>query len=83
MPKIYKYLGIFLLFHAREHQPIHVHGKYGSFETKAEFIIKNGLIVEIKYTKVSGKLPLKPPQLKDFEIFVEHYKDQIIQKWID
>ncbi|MBI4648083.1 MAG: DUF4160 domain-containing protein [Bacteroidia bacterium] len=83
MPKIYKYLGIYILFHSREHKPIHIHGKHGEYETKAEFIIVNGQIVDIKYKTVKGKKNLKKAQFKDFKIFIEHYKEQILQKWID
>ena len=40
MPKIYKYFGIVFLFHARDHQPIHIHGRKKGAESKAEIIIK-------------------------------------------
>jgi len=36
MPKLYEYLGILIFFYSNEHEPIHVHAKYGKFESKAE-----------------------------------------------
>ncbi len=47
MPKIYEYLGIVIFFYAHEHEPIHVHGRIGEYETKAEFILSDGLIVKL------------------------------------
>jgi hypothetical protein len=52
MPKIFEYLGILIFFYSNEHEPIHVHGKYDSFESKAEFYIVDGKIVEIKIKSI-------------------------------
>lgn len=57
MPKIYKYFGIVFLFHARDHQPIHIHGRKRGAESKAEIIIKDGDIVKIRICKV-GRAPV-------------------------
>jgi hypothetical protein len=46
------------LFYSNEHEPVHVHGKYQDMEGKAEFIISEGKIVEIRYTSVRGRKPL-------------------------
>ena len=83
MPKIYEYLGILIFFHSNEHEPIHVHGKYGECESKVEIFIVNGLITEIKITTVKGKKPLTGAKLKDLKIFLQMYAEQIVQKWID
>lgn len=83
MPKLFEYLGILLYFYSNEHEPIHVHAKKAEFESKAEFYIVNGLIAEIKITNVKGRRPLTGTDLKNFEIFIEEYSNQIIQKWID
>ena len=82
MPKIFEYLGILIFFYSSEHEPIHVHGKKGEFESKAEFYIVNGEISEIKITNISGGRPLKGKYLKDFEVFLEEYADKIVEKWI-
>lgn len=42
MPKIFEYLGIVILFYSKEHEPIHIHGEHGEYESKAEFYIENG-----------------------------------------
>ena len=83
MPKIFEYLGIIIMFYSNEHEPIHVHGKYQSFESKAEIIIKDGKIIAIKIKAVKGKRPLANKELKEFEHFVETFKEDIVQKWID
>jgi len=83
MPKIFEYLGIVLFFYSNEHEPIHCHGKYGEFESKAEFYIANGKITEIKIREVSGKKPLSGAKLTDFRNFLEQYSDKIVTKWVD
>ncbi len=83
MPKIFEYLGIIIMFYSNEHEPIHVHGKYQGLESKAEFIIVDGKIIEIKTSNVKGKKSLSKKELKEFKNFVEKFKDDIVQKWID
>lgn len=83
MPKIFEYLGILIFFYSNEHEPIHVHAKKGEYESKAEFYIVNGEILEIKITNISSSKPLKGKELKDFETFLEKYANQIIEKWIN
>jgi hypothetical protein len=83
MPKIYTYLGIIIFFYSNEHEPVHVHGKYQGKESKAEIIIENGLVKEIRVKTVKGRKPLSASTLNDFKAFVEAYADKIVQKWID
>lgn len=83
MPKIFEYLGILIFFYSNEHEPIHVHGKYDSSESKAEFYIVDGKIVEIRIKSIKGLKPLTGGKLKDFEVFLEKYAEKIVQKWID
>ncbi len=40
MPKIYEYFGLVFLFFSNDHEPIHVHVRYGEYENKLEFIYK-------------------------------------------
>lgn len=83
MPKLYEYLGLIVLFYSNEHEPIHVHGKFQEMESKAEFIIVNGKIIEIRYSSVKGKKPLNTVQLKKFQTIVEYFSGAIVQKWIN
>lgn len=83
MPKIFEYLGILIFFYSNEHEPIHVHGKHDGFESKAEFYIIEGKIVEIKVKSIKWLRPLTGIKLKDFEAFLEKYSENIVQKWID
>lgn len=57
MPKLYEYLGIVVFFYSNEHEPIHVHGRYGSLESKIEIVIKNGVVQNLKLQRVPGKKP--------------------------
>ena len=83
MPKLYEYLGIIMLFYSNEHEPIHVHGKYQGTESKAEIIIDNGQVVNIRYSSVAGRRPLSQRQMVNFQAVIEHYTEAIVQKWID
>ena len=47
MPKIYTYMGIVIMFYSNEHEPIHVHGKFQGYESKAEILIENGKVKEV------------------------------------
>ena len=71
------------MFYSNEHEPIHVHGKHQGLESKAEFIIVDGKITEIRISNVKGKRPLSRKELKDFKNFVEKFKNDIVQKWVD
>ncbi len=72
-----------ILFYSNEHEPIHVHGKHQGKESKAEFILEDGVVKEIRVKTVKGRKPLSPSTLNDFKMFVEAYADKIVQKWID
>ena len=64
MPKIFEYLGILIYFYSNEHEPIHVHARKGENESKAEFIIVNGKIVEIRIRVVHGISPLNKNEMR-------------------
>jgi hypothetical protein len=83
MPKLYEYFGIVVLFYSNEHMPVHVHGSYKGRETRAEFVIENGRVIDIIYRPVRGRRPLESAQLHDFQILTRHFADEIVQKWID
>jgi len=83
MPKLYEYFGLIILFYSNEHEPIHVHGKYQGMESKAEIVIANGQVIEIRYSPVKGRRPLGQKQAEDFSAVVEHRAEDIVQKWID
>ncbi len=83
MPKIFEYLGISILFYSNEYEPIHVHGKYQGFESKAEFIIIEGKITDIVIKDVKGREPLPITELKEFKKLISVFQNEIVQKWID
>lgn len=81
MPTLYEYFGIKVSFFSNDHEPIHVHGEYQDMESKAEIIVKDGIISEIKIKGVAGRDPLKGRQLKDFESLVSHESEAIVESW--
>jgi hypothetical protein len=83
MPDIYIYFGLTFYFRSNEHPPVHVHIKKGGREVKAEFTIKNSIVVDIEYKKVVGKELLTPADMKLAEEFLNVKKDIIKQRWID
>ncbi len=83
MPKLFEYFGLIILFYSNEHEPIHVHGKYQGREGKAELIVEDGQVIDIRISIVRGKRSSEPNQLRDFKLVVEHYADEILKKWID
>ncbi|WP_373515032.1 DUF4160 domain-containing protein [Persicitalea sp.] len=82
MPKLYEYLGLVILFYSKEHEPIHVHGKYQGKESKAEIIFENGEFVEVRIVDVKGKEPLDAKNLKKLKKLVEVYHKEIVEKWV-
>ena len=83
MPKLYEYLGLVILFYSKEHEPIHVHGKYQGRESKAEMIFEGGAFVEARIINVKGKEPLDDKNLKKLKKLVEVYHKEIVEKWVD
>ena len=83
MPKIFEYLGILIFFYSNEHEPIHVHARKGEKESKAEFIIQNGEITEIRIKQAGGIPPLDKSEMKAFREFLEIYADKIVKKWVN
>lgn len=83
MPKLYEYFGLIVMFYSNEHEPVHVHGKCQGRESRAEIILINGVLTEIRYTSVSGRAPLESSELRYFEEIVAVKADEIVSKWID
>ena len=83
MPKLYEYFGLVVFFFVGEHLPVHVHGRYGSEETKAEIITADGKIVEIRLRRVANRRPLSGKARKHFLELVNAKADDILKKWSD
>lgn len=83
MPKLYEYMGLVILFYANEHEPVHVHGKCQGRETRAELVLINGKVVEIRYLDMTGRLPLTVREMQYFREVVSSRADDIVAKWID
>ena len=72
-----------MFFYSNEHEPIHVHGRYGDFESKIEIILKNGAVDRIKLQKVAGKKALPATQSKHFKNLATLLADEIVQSWVN
>jgi len=83
MPNLYEYFGLIILFYANEHEPVHVHGKYHERESRAEIIMVNGEIAEIRFTTVAGRAPLGNTEMRYFDELVTARATDIVSKWID
>jgi len=83
MPKLYEYFGLIIFFYSNEHEPIHVHGSWQDRENKAEIILQNGEIAEIRFGLVEGRLPLPQQKYRDFQAVVELKASEIVQRWIE
>jgi hypothetical protein len=83
MPKLYEYFGLLVMFYSNEHEPVHVHGKCQGREARAEIILLNGKILEIRYGNVSGRQPLESNELKIFKEIVSARALEIVAKWVD
>ncbi len=71
------------MFYANEHEPVHVHGKFQYRESRAEIIVVNGEVAEIRYTGVAGRAPLANTEMNYFEELVSARATEIVSKWID
>jgi hypothetical protein len=83
VPKLYEYFGLVVLFYANEHEPVHVHGKFQGRESRAEIILVNGVVTEIRYGEVAGRQPLEQTEMRFFAEVLNARADDIVAKWID
>lgn len=82
MPKIYEYFGLIFLIYSNEHEPVHVHVRYGKYESVIE-ILRNshGSVINIRKRKGinSNELPIK--ELKTALKFVNVKAEEIVAIW--
>ena len=83
MPKLYEYFGLIVMFYANEHEPVHVHGKSQGREMRAELMVVDGVVTEIRYAEMIERAPLEPGERRYFEELVSARADEIVAKWID
>lgn len=58
-------------------------GKCQGRESKAEIMVLNGIVTEIRYSEVAGRAPLEFREMKYFQELVSARANDIVQKWID
>jgi hypothetical protein len=83
MPKLYEYFGLVIFFYANEHEPIHVHGNCQGREGRAELVIVEGVIEEIRFGSTAGRASLTRREVLLFKEIVTARADDIVQRWID
>ncbi len=71
------------MFYANEHEPVHVYGKFQGRESRAEIVVLNGVVTDIHYGQVAGRMPLDANEMKFFKEIVSVRADEIVAKWID
>ncbi|MGB5736356.1 MAG: DUF4160 domain-containing protein [Thiohalocapsa sp.] len=71
------------MFYANEHEPVHVHAKCQGRESRAELIIVDGQVTEIRMTDTFGHPPLTRREMGHFKELVRARADEIVAKWID
>jgi hypothetical protein len=71
------------LFYANEHEPVHVHAKCQGREARAEFVIVDGKIEDIRFGPGAGRVPLTQKEMRYFEELVYSRGEEIVNKWID
>ena len=59
-----------------------MHGRHQDRESKAEIIVHDGKVIDVNIVLTKAK-PLTGTQKNNFETFVRHYADEIVQSWID
>jgi len=83
MPKLYEYFGLRVYFYANDHEPVHVHGFYQGRECKAELVIANGVVVDVRILPVQGMKPLVGNMRANFELLVRRRAEDIVGKWVE
>jgi len=68
---------------ANEHEPVHVQGKCEGREGRAEVIMIDGEIAEIRFSPMAGRSPLRHREMQYFQEIVNARATNIVQKWID
>lgn len=82
MPKIYEYFGLIFLIYSNEHEPVHVHVRYGKYESVIE-ILRNsqGNVTEIRKRKVFKPNELPSKELNVALKFVNVKAEEIVAIW--
>jgi len=83
MPKLYEYFGLVVIFYANEHEPVHVHGKCQGRECRAELLLQEGQIDDIRFLPQRGRPMLTDNEMRYFKELVHTKADDIVKKWID
>jgi len=81
MPKIFEYLGFVFFFYSNDHKPLHVHVRYGEYESVIELEILEGKLVNIRFKRSAGYKQVPTIYRKDLEKFVFAYYLKIVEKW--
>ena len=71
------------MFYSNEHEPVHVHGKSQGRESRAEIVVVDGVVNEIRFTSAAGRAPLDANEMRFFEEVLSARADDIVAKWID
>jgi len=71
------------MFHANEHEPVHVHGKCQGRECRARIEVQDGKVAGVSYSRVRGRAELAPAERRLSEALASIRAEEIVQRWID
>ena len=77
------FFGMIFYFYSNEHLPIHIHVSYNEYESVFEIFFENGTLKEVLLRKPSSQEPLPAAQLREALKVIEHYAQDIVNKWTD
>jgi hypothetical protein len=83
MPKIFEYFGMVFYFYSNEHLPVHIHVKYGQYESIYEIHMEDGKLKSLKLRKKRGVDHLPTTQANETEKFIKHYIGEITNLWFE
>ena len=69
MPEISRFLGIIIMMQWRDHNPPHIHARYGDYEVTVDI---NKFVIEGKFPKRALNLVLE---------WVELHKNELLEDW--
>lgn len=79
-PVIYSFDGINIVIYPNDHEPIHIHAKYGEYETIFELHFDDGQLTKI-VQRSSGKKKIPLSKNKKIVKFIKEYHLKIVEKW--
>lgn len=82
-PNAFSFNGIKIMIYYEDHLPIHIHAKYGEFETVYELTLENGKLVNVTEREANNSTMLPEAQNKRVRKFLKKHYKKVVEKWTD